>query len=343
MLLHVLQHDRTSILSIAADGRYIYSGSQARDIFVWDRTSLRIKATLRGHTGSVLALETCEEKKWLFSASGDSTLRIWSTETLAILYVIVPHLDTDSGDIYSLTYSPKLSTVYFGCQNTSIQWLDLSNISTPSGATALRAQETSSSTPGTPGKRFHKFFDSVPQSQRNSINPPHKRSSSQHSNAGSVNELNGVSPPELHVPPENVISSAHYGYIYCMALSPSHLYGGDNHPDEELYLLTGSGDEEVKVSSSTPLTCNLSLPIDVARNKRRINRKAYLLRLRRWRVIPHRTKRDHLRRLPRRPHQDIRPRHQDAFAHLARQNTTTRTSICHRFQTGRRAPEGQEH
>jgi di- and tripeptidase len=66
----VLQHDRTSILSIAADGTNIYSGSQGKDIFVWDRKSLMIKATLEGHTGSVLVLETCEEKKWLFSASG---------------------------------------------------------------------------------------------------------------------------------------------------------------------------------------------------------------------------------------------------------------------------------
>jgi len=71
VLRHVLQHDKTSILSIAADGRYIYSGSQARDIFVWNRKSLRITATLEGHTGSVLALETCEEKEWLFSASGE--------------------------------------------------------------------------------------------------------------------------------------------------------------------------------------------------------------------------------------------------------------------------------
>lgn len=270
VLLHELQHDQTSILSIAADGRYIYSGSQARDIFVWDRISLRIKATLRGHTGSVLALETCEEKKWLFSASGDSTVRIWSTETLAILYVVVPHLDTDSGDIYSLTYSPKLCTLYFGCQNTSIQWLDLSNVTTPAATNGLKVQEStpSSSTPGTPGKRFHKFFDSVPQSQRHSIVTAHKRSSSPHSATGSLNDHPIT---ELHVPPENVILSAHYGYIYCMALSPSHLYGGDNHPDHELYLLTGSGDEEVKVRALLSTQSYLNVPLDVARDERRAN------------------------------------------------------------------------
>ena len=173
-------------------------------------------------------------------------MRIWSTSTLSVLYVIIPHLDTDSGDIYSLTYSPTLSTIYFACQNTSIQWLDLSGISTTK---ANKAHPESSSIPGTPGKRFHKFFDSIPQSLRNSVVPTHTRPSSIHS----VNELNIPSNTglrELHVPPENVILSAHYGYVYCMALSPSHMYGGDTHSNEELYLLTGSGDEEVKVSPS---------------------------------------------------------------------------------------------
>ena len=57
------------MLSIAADASYIYSGTQAKVIFVWERRNYRLKATLSGHTGSVLALETSEEMKWLFSAS----------------------------------------------------------------------------------------------------------------------------------------------------------------------------------------------------------------------------------------------------------------------------------
>jgi di- and tripeptidase len=70
VLLHALHHEKTSILSIDADGRYIYSGSQAHDIYVWDRKTLTLKAALSGHTGSVLALQTFEPKNWLFSASG---------------------------------------------------------------------------------------------------------------------------------------------------------------------------------------------------------------------------------------------------------------------------------
>jgi WD40 repeat protein len=71
VLVHALHHDKTSILSIAADGRHIYSGSQAHDIYVWDRKTLTLKVRLSGHTGSVLALQIFEPKNWLFSASGE--------------------------------------------------------------------------------------------------------------------------------------------------------------------------------------------------------------------------------------------------------------------------------
>jgi di- and tripeptidase len=223
-------------------------------------------------------------------------VRIWSTSTLSILYVIIPHLDTDSGDIYSLTYSPTLSTVYFGCQNTSIQWLDLSDIST---TRANKAHPESTSAPGTPGKRFHKFFDSMPQSSRNPI-APLTRPPSRHS-VNDVNIFSTIGQRELHVPPENVILSAHYGYVYCMALSPSHLCGGDTPSNEEIYLLTGSGDEEVKVSPSSfnPSRSSHYL-VDVARDQRRTNRKAHFFRLRRWCIVYRCAKRDHLRRVPRR-------------------------------------------
>ena len=50
-----------------------------------------------------------------------------------------------------------------------------------------------------------------------------------------------------------MIYSAHYGYIYCMALVPSVREGSDDPPfdrtseRQDLQLVTGSGDESVKV------------------------------------------------------------------------------------------------
>lgn len=86
-LFHSLYHKTNSVLSLCADEKYIYSGSQGDDILVclickllprrssngcqvWDKSSFSLKTTLRGHTGSVLALEHAPERKWLFSASG---------------------------------------------------------------------------------------------------------------------------------------------------------------------------------------------------------------------------------------------------------------------------------
>lgn len=178
--------------------------------------------------------------------AGDSTVKIWCTSNLSLLYTIVPYLDSESGDIYSITYSPKLSTVYFGCQNTSIQWLDLSHIVSPStNGVHSSIHSSPSPTPGTP-KRFHKFFDSVPKAQRNAA---HSAPSLSVPSASIESTCPSTGVNELYVPSTNVVLS-HYGYIYSMALVPSHLYSvDDEYQGDETYLLTGSGDEEVKVCS----------------------------------------------------------------------------------------------
>ena len=181
-----------------------------------------------------------------------------------MLYVIIPEGETDAGEIFSLTYSPTLSTVYFGCQNTSLQWLDLSQ------ATKLRAKggspvRGSNGTNILPSRKWHKFFDSVPQPARTANGSPTSTTGSTtpdrqlvHSPGDPAEAVCAslrftsieAGPKALQVPPQNVILPAHYGFIYCMALSPSHLYSGDvRQQDQEIFLLTGSGDEDVKVRS----------------------------------------------------------------------------------------------
>lgn len=90
-LMHTLHTELSSVLSVTADEKHIFSGSQGYDIFVshnflrhatrrlifyevWDRCTFTAKTTLRGHTGSVLALELAREKEWLISSSGESSL-----------------------------------------------------------------------------------------------------------------------------------------------------------------------------------------------------------------------------------------------------------------------------
>ncbi|EIN12463.1 Zn-dependent exopeptidase [Punctularia strigosozonata HHB-11173 SS5] len=241
-LLHSLEQKTNSILSLIADENYIYSGSQSSNISVWDKQTFTLKATLRGHTGSVLWLEYASDRKWLFSSSGDATIRVWCTRALVPLYVINPHLETDAGDLFSLAWSVYLQTLYVGCQNTSLQCISIAG--------------SSGSGTSTPSRKAHKFFDSYPQYERRSAD---------------VYAMNGIAaslplsssegciqlsaPPVaksvLQIPPSDVIESAHYGYIYCMALMPSTREGSDDHQHgmarEEELLVTGSGDESFKV------------------------------------------------------------------------------------------------
>lgn len=198
-LYHSLHHQRKcSVLSLAADSKYIYSGSQGNDITVWDKYSFTVKTTLRGHSGSVLALEYAPELQLLFSASGDSTIRVWSTDTLTPLFVINPHLDTDSGDLFCLAWHAETSTLYFGCQNTSIQWFAFDGFGpsevqteapevnghgssrarapTPRGSPSISSVrsdsidrlllENASANGINPLRKVHKFFDSYPQYER---------------------------------------------------------------------------------------------------------------------------------------------------------------------------------
>ncbi|KAJ7202821.1 hypothetical protein GGX14DRAFT_523684 [Mycena pura] len=241
-LAHSL-HDQRSVLSLAASDLYIFCGSQSQDIQVWDRRSLRLKESLRGHTGAVLALAYAEDRKWLFSSSGDSTVRIWSTTTLTPVYVLSPYLETGAGDLFSLAWAPSLQTIYVGCQNTSLQWYDFNSEHHACGAQSAGDTPASASGTSTPRSRApHKFFDSYPQYERRPAdiyanNGASSRDISPHSDRGAP-------PPRayLSIPAENVVDSAHYGYIYCMVLLEG---GGDS--EREVRLVTGGGDEFVKI------------------------------------------------------------------------------------------------
>ncbi|PCH40332.1 glutathione degradosome [Wolfiporia cocos MD-104 SS10] len=285
-LYHTLRQEHNSVLSVAADTNHIYSGSQGEAILVWDKRTLKLKTTLRGHTGSILALEYAPDKEWLFSASGDSTVCVWSTRTLALLYVLNPHGESDAGDLFSLVWCPTLQTLYFGCQDTSLQWYTFPPQCATTAAMLL-TDSPSSSGSSTPARRVHKFFDSYPQYTRrpadlNARNPtcsssmcltslpptPPLSSSSLPSSSSSPSCLtqalrqDSSQRPQavLHVPPNNVIYSAHYGYIYCMALVPSTREGSDDPlfgtaeggERRGLQLVTGSGDETVKLWQLAP-------------------------------------------------------------------------------------------
>ena len=187
---------------------------------------------------------------------------MWSTTSLNILYVIDPYLETGAGDLFSVAWSPSLQTIYIGCQNTSLQWYTFkptipSGTSTPTRKAHkffdsypqfdprppdLNARNPGSATPdsgsSTPIRKAHKFFDSYPQFE------PRPADLKAH-NPGSATPIGDATCPcpRLQIPARNVLDSAHYGYIYCVSI----IEGNDKH------LVTGGGDEQIKVGQSFAL------------------------------------------------------------------------------------------
>jgi di- and tripeptidase len=194
--------------------------------------------------------------------SGDSTIRVgvtrliwyialtcykvWSTATMVPIYVIEPYLETNAGDIFSLVWSSALQTIYIGCQNTSLQWLDF-RASVPCLPSAISVTDLSPSTSGTltpirshSPRRAHKFFDSYPQYERKAADIYANNGATRLDRSTSDSERESLLPVPhavISIPGSAVIDSAHYGYIYCMAKLEI----------SDAQLATGSGDETVKV------------------------------------------------------------------------------------------------
>ncbi|KAF6757538.1 hypothetical protein DFP72DRAFT_1111850 [Ephemerocybe angulata] len=254
-LIHSLVGQKSSVLSLAATDQYIFSGSQAEDILVWNKDTFTLKATLSGHEGAVMALEVAKEKEWLFSSSGDSTVRVWSTKTLKPLYVLKPYLEDGAGDIFSLAWLPSMQTIFIGCQNTSLQWFSFSN-DAPSQAESVTSTDvapSSSSGTSTPlsssyTRQAHKFFDSYPRFERRPADLNARNGTPRPTGRGTPDSGHSEDVPpsmQLNIPSINVIDPAHFGYIYCMTL----LTGTG---DGITRLATGSGDEGIKLWKCLP-------------------------------------------------------------------------------------------
>ncbi|GAA5842241.1 hypothetical protein JCM3766R1_005079 [Sporobolomyces carnicolor] len=254
----------------------VYGGSQGGDIHVWDLGTLSLKARLTGHEGAVLSLQLVRERDWLISSSGDGTIRVWHTPSLSLFYLIHPPHD-NIGDIFSLTWVPhelipecqhpqhaaerqnsisrkNRGRLYAGCQDTSIQWIDLppevhseAFSSHPSGSplpqhvASLSYFARSSSPPI--HRPPNKFFDSLSNADKVRARMSGEMSASRSVDGGTP-KIATPSPgqaeymTELQFEEECIQPFAHYGYIYCLLLTKS---------NERTVLVSGSGDEQVKL------------------------------------------------------------------------------------------------
>ena len=144
----------SAVLALAVDnvrGRMLV-GTQQGDIRVWNLHTFQVQADLVGHHSSVLSLVLSDD--YVFSASSDSTVRVWDAETLQPRACVFP-ASTNTGDIYSLAWDAEAQVLYFGCQDTSIEWISI---------TPERLQEAACEPLWPTAASYDKFFDSRPRS-----------------------------------------------------------------------------------------------------------------------------------------------------------------------------------
>ncbi|KAI7877892.1 uncharacterized protein EV154DRAFT_545778 [Mucor mucedo] len=215
----ITQEDKNSVLSLATSEKYVFSGSQGSKIHVWDLATFQLVTVFEGHCGSVLGLTLSDDQQWLFSCSGDGTVRVWDIGRLKCSHII--RSCHDVGDIFSIVYTEKSHLLFFGCQNTSIQWYDFDHQQQDGHSVAI-TQESSH----TQKTQFFKLFHDLGLDAK------------QHHDYLFKEEDDLV---QCVIKTNQVRSNAHDGYVYCMASS-------NNIPNVEgEVLITGSGDGNIKI------------------------------------------------------------------------------------------------
>ncbi|GAA6048648.1 hypothetical protein JCM3770_001999 [Rhodotorula araucariae] len=284
-----------------ATGGRVYGGSQGGSIHVWDLATLSPCARLSGHEGAVLALQLVPARHWLISASGDGTIRVWHTPSLSLVYLLHPPHD-NIGDILSLAWIPSelleeddhaghrrgvgmghsgheaarkaTGRLFAGCQDTSIQWIDLPptfplpTSRHPHGSPLLSTSHSSAHGPFSGSshsppifKAPNKFFDSLSQAEKNRarVGGAHSKSATNLVGMGaagaeglgsSPSTPDGASTPRVHraahgaeavdlqFEADCIVPFAHFGYVYCLLVGKS---------NDRPVLISGSGDELVKL------------------------------------------------------------------------------------------------
>ena len=217
-----------SILALLVSDAKIHAGTQGGDLLVWSLTTFELLHSIHAHRGSLLGFCLSADKRLLFSSGGDAIVNVWCTESFRRLYSIYSRYDI--GDVFCVSYSSDLETVYLGSQNTSLQWYHLSD----------RDRKPAPDPAAHPFSRNHRFFDSKGPTGVVSSTP----------RPLSASELRALGGRDLEIDKEHTIQYAHYGYVYCTllakGLSCSSSSSSNKHGGSEC-LISGGGDGVVKV------------------------------------------------------------------------------------------------
>ncbi|KAL2354928.1 hypothetical protein BJ546DRAFT_48628 [Cryomyces antarcticus] len=219
-LSHRMRHDK-SILVLVVSHEYIFAGTQDGEILVYTLDTYDRIAVIEAHRGSVLGFCLYADQQLLFSSAADRIINVWSTRDFSRVYSLYSTYDT--GDVFCVSYSAALQTVYLGAQNTSIQWYDLKE----------KDRRPPPHQSAHPSLREDKFFDSQGPGGVRTPRPYSAEHGPRHAKGGQT----------LEIDKENIRQYAHFGYVYCMLLARG---VGTEDPDEEV-LISGGGDGIIKL------------------------------------------------------------------------------------------------
>ncbi|KAI1403959.1 glutathione degradosome [Hypoxylon fuscum] len=220
-LHHNLKHDN-SVLALVVGNDSIYAGTQNGEIVVWLLGTFQKVHHIQAHKRSVMCLFLSDDGSLLISSASDSIVNVWCPRSMTRLYEIYSTNDS-FGDIFSVSYSSQHETVYYGAQNTSIQWVSLKDPS----------RRVSHDSASHPDRRNHRFFDSRAVGGTSTPRPTDERY-----------DLIPRSHTVLETDKRANKMFAHFGYVYCMLMTKGTT--AYTEPDEEV-LISGGGDGTIKV------------------------------------------------------------------------------------------------
>ena len=122
-----MKDTRSSVNSVAfsPDGSRLASGSWDETIRLWNATTGKLMATLRGHTNDVNSVAFSPDGSRLASGSTDGTIRLWDVATVNQLHKLTGHGGDGWNDVTSVAFSPDGSTIASGSRDNTIKLWDV--------------------------------------------------------------------------------------------------------------------------------------------------------------------------------------------------------------------------
>ncbi|KAI1147680.1 hypothetical protein F4825DRAFT_133545 [Nemania diffusa] len=219
-LAHTLKHD-SSVLSLVVGDDSIYAGTQNGEILVWSLDDFQPVHRIQAHKRSVMSLFLSDDRSLLISSASEPIVNVWCPRTMSRLYEIYSTNDS-FGDIFSVAYSSQHETVYYGAQNTSIQWVSLKD----------PKRRVSSDSANHPDRRNHRFFDSRAVGGASTPRPTDERY-----------DLIPRSHAVLETDKRANKMFAHFGYVFCMLIATGAT--AYTNPEDQI-LISGGGDGTIK-------------------------------------------------------------------------------------------------